>query len=105
MTITRAFQRGETVPIWAEVETWLGVAASPSQGLKVTITNPSGDIKPANGVAVAMTETPAASGKYVYYYASASDDEVGWWRYKVVSQDGTGATAKYTTTWGGFRLE
>lgn len=166
MTITRAFQRGETVPIWAEVRTWLDVAASPSEGLTVAITDPNegkvgeitvsasasftvgllvtGGTSGATGrvcvkvdgttlllcqvtgtwesaeaitdtstgsstttsalTNVSMTETPGSSGNYVYYYASQSYDVVGWWRYKVTSQD-SAAAPKYTVTWGGFKLE
>ena len=45
MTKTRVFQRGETIPIWAEIKTWAGVLESPDQGVKLTITDPNRAIK------------------------------------------------------------
>lgn len=44
-TKVRKFQRGETVPIWAEIKTWAGVYDSPDQGVKITITDPDGQVK------------------------------------------------------------
>lgn len=99
--IRRNWQRGETVPIWATVEV-AGVATNPDQGVKVTVTSPiTGTEVIAAGV---MTQT-GATGRYVYYWNTDADDEVGWYKAKGLAQDGTGDTAKVTIEYGGFQLE
>lgn len=97
----QVFQRPETVPIWAEIKNWAGAYADPTHGVTlVHLTNPKGVKKAEN-----QTMTKSETGKYVYYYASQANDELGWWRYQTKSQDGTGATAKYTITDGSFELK
>jgi len=94
------FQAGETVVIWAHIKDWEGVATTPDNGVKVTLTDPAGTVKVNN---LAMDESSA--GELVYYYNSQSDDIKGWWRYYCKSQDGTGDEAKYVITEGSFELK
>lgn len=100
MARVRRFQRGETVPVWADIKTWAGVYSSPDQGVKVTITDPDGTVQVD---AVAMTED--ATGKFVYYHLSTTADTVGWWRVRCKAQDGLLVDAKYIVADGGFYLE
>lgn len=94
------FQAGETVGIWCHIKDWEGVATSPDNGVKMTLTNPEGTVKVNN-----LAMTPNATGEFVYYYNSASDDVKGWWHYSCKSQDGTGAEVKYVITEGSFELK
>lgn len=96
----RAFQRGETIEVYAEVKDQDGVYTDPTSGIYVTITNPSGTVKVDN---VAMTKI--TTGKYQYYYRSAADDVLGWWQARGKSLDGSGATLITTITDGGFVLK
>jgi hypothetical protein len=78
-----------------------GTLIDPSNGVTlIYLKNPSGTIKAEN-----KSMTKSEPGKYVYYYNSASDDETGWWIYQVKSQDGTGDSAKYSVSEGGFELK
>jgi len=107
--ITTVFQRGESVPIWAENKDWDGNYTNPSAGIKVTLWEPDGTLA-KDGVDdiddTAMgKETSPRSGIYVYYYDSAADDPVGWWRYFCKAVDGVGDDARTTITYGGFELK
>jgi len=93
------FQRGETIPVWVEVQDWDDAYVDPT-AVKVTIIDSKGVVK-VN--AAAMTKD--AIGKYVYYYNSVATDETGWWRASADIIDGVGAGAKVTITPGGFNLE
>lgn len=95
----RNFQRPETVPIWAYI-LLEDVKSDPSEDVLITITDPNGTAKLIDGV---MTKN--ATGEYVYYWNSSTDDVVGWYKIKVVAVDGVGELAKTTVTYGGFRLE
>lgn len=101
MAIRRDWQRGETVPIWAEVrlET-TGALYNPDQGVVLTVTDPSG-----TAVITAQAMTLYSTGIYVYYWNSEATSVVGWYRAKGTAQDGTGATAKVTIENGGFNLQ
>ena len=103
MTIRRDWQRGETVPIWAEVKlVSTGALYSPDQGVLIYIYDPDGTVLPGvNGEA--MTED--GIGMYVYYHNTADDDDTGWYRAKGKAQDGTGGTAKVTIENSGFNLQ
>jgi hypothetical protein len=96
---TEVFDREGTVEIWAYFER-NGAYTTPDQGVKITITDPTG-IKKVD--AAAMTES--ATGKWVYYYTPASDAELGWWRYYCLGQDGTGTSAKYGKIHGSFEVK
>lgn len=100
MTRTRKFQTGETVPVWVEVKDWDGNYVNPSEGVKITITDPDGDVQ-VDGLAM----TPSATGKYVYYYLTTTASVVGWWKARGRAQDGTGSSARYVVSDGGFELE
>ena len=39
---TQVFQRGESVPCWAENKTWVGALTNPTEGIKITIKKPDG---------------------------------------------------------------
>ena len=64
----QVFQRGETVPIWAEDKNWAGVLIDPSTGIKVVITDPDekvvGDISVISSAdfTVGLTVTGGTSG-------------------------------------------
>ena len=96
----KVFQRPETIGLWAYIKDWEGVYTTPDNGVKITLTDPKGTVK-VN--AQAMTESTA--GKLYYYYTSVVDDEPGWWRFRCISQDGTGNETKYTIVDGVFHLE
>ena len=100
MTTVRKFQIGETVPIWCETKTWAGAAASPDQGIKVTVVDPDGTTQVDES---AMTESE--TGVFVYYFTPESSDPLGWWRVRCLGQDGLASSAKYTQGDGGFTLE
>jgi hypothetical protein len=94
------YQRGDTIPIWLEVMDWQGNHVDPTHGVTlVHLTSPK-SVKKAENQAMTKIET----GKYVYYYASQSGDETGWWRYQIKTQDGSGFDAKYTISEGSFEL-
>lgn len=93
-------KRGATIAIWAEVRDWAGALVSPSDGVKLTVTDPKGTVK-VDAQAMAESET----GKFVYYYNSQASDELGWWPCQAKGQDGSGAGAKYTIKTGSFLLQ
>ena len=107
---TQIFQRGESVPCWAE--NWFqGSLTNPSQGIKISIWKPdktfakydTGENGEADIKDIAMTLS--VTGKYVYYYQSHDDDTVGkWWHFKCVAVDGSGEDAKKVITHGSFKL-
>ena len=90
------YERGSTIPIWS-FNTQDGAATSPSEGVKVTITDSAGTEQVTS---TAMTEDE--TGDFVYYYTTTSSSAVGTWYYSCLSQDGTGATAKYLKKSGSF---
>jgi len=99
--VTRHWQRGDTVPIWAEIrDPDTNDLTDPSEDVKLSLTDPSGTVKVDN-----QTMTKSAVGKYVYYWTSSASDAIGWYKAKVTVQDGTGAGAKYVIEYGGFILE
>jgi len=69
---TDVYQRGETVPCWAENRNWAGVYTNPDGGIKITLRDPDGaiaiDVDESDIDDTAMTESE--TGKYVFYYAS-----------------------------------
>lgn len=75
MTI-QVFQRGETVPTWAEDRNWLGVLIKPTAGIKVTIKDPDGvlakdyDETDIDDKAMTLDPDEVAKYKYVFYYNS-----------------------------------
>lgn len=103
MTIRRDWQRGETVPIWAEVKlVSTGALHSPSEGVVLYVYDPDGAVlSTINGEAMDEDST----GMYVFYWNSPADADVGWHRARGKAQDGTGATAKITIENGGFNLQ
>ncbi len=110
---TQVWQKGETIPIWAEVRNSAGLY-NPTGGVKITIKKPDGTAaKDAEGADItdkAMGKTtPPEDGKYVYYYDSRAkgeppvDDPSGWWHYFCEAIDGAGE-ARITITYGSFRI-
>jgi len=99
MVVTNKFQRGETVPIYAEHKDWDNEYQDPSTSIKVTVTNPKAVVK-----VTAEAMEKLEKGKYVYYYNSAADDETEDWKYVVISIDGSGDSARTTETHGAFIL-
>lgn len=72
---TEVFQRGESVPIWAENRKWDGTLTDPTQGVKITLKDPDGVLaKDATGAdiddKVMGKETTPRDGIYVFYYDS-----------------------------------
>jgi len=71
MTI-QVFQRGESVPCWAEDRNWAGSLIDPTQGIKITLKDPDGaiakDVDEAD-IDDKVMENPE-QGKYVFYYNS-----------------------------------
>ena len=111
---TRVYQKGETIPIWAEVRNLAGVLYNPTVGVKITIKKPDGtaakDAEDADITDKAMgKETTPRDGIYVYYYDSRAkgdppvDDPSGWWPYFCKAIDGAGE-ARITITHGSFKL-
>ena len=72
-TTVQVFQRGETVPIWAETKNAAGEFFNPTPaGIKVTLRDPDGamakDVDESDIDDKAMAQ--AATGKFVFYYNS-----------------------------------
>jgi hypothetical protein len=69
---TQIFDRGESVPIWAENKNWAGTLTDPTGGIKVTLKDRGGVLaKDYDGSDIddkAMTKDDV--GKYVFYYNS-----------------------------------
>lgn len=103
----QVFQRGETVPIWAENRNWAGVLTDPTAGIKITLYKPDGvlakDYDDTDITDKPMTKD--ADGKYVFYYKSATANPIGWWRYFCKAVDGTGDAAKTVISYGSFELK
>jgi hypothetical protein len=90
------YERESTIPIWSF--NFVGTTAtSPSEGVTITITDADGTAQVTDA---AMTEDE--TGDFVYYYTTTSSSAVGTWYYSCLSQDGTGATAKYLKKSGSF---
>jgi len=95
----QVFLRGATICIEAFFKDWEGQPVSPSEGAKVTITDPEETVK-----VNAQAMTPEATGQFAYYYTPPEDAEKKWWHILVVGQDGTGDGAKYTKKDASFKL-
>lgn len=93
------FQRGETVPLWAEVKDQSGNYVDPTS-VKLTLVKPDGTDVFAN-----QDMVKSVTGKFVYFWNSTSDSDVGWYTAKGKTTDGTGEEAKVTIENGGFTLE
>jgi len=96
----QVFLRGATVCILAYFKNWAGAATSPSEGAKVTVTDPKEAVK-----VNAQAMTPEEEGVLLYEYTPPSDAEKGWWNVLAVGQDGAGGGAKYTKKTGSFELK
>lgn len=72
MSNTQVFQRGEVIPIWAEIRNWAGTLIEPSQGIVVTLKDPDDVLaKEKDGDDIDEVEMAmSVAGKYVYYYYS-----------------------------------
>ena len=93
------YQRGETVPIHADVQDWDDAYVDPTS-IVIDVWDVSGT-KKVTAQAMSKLET----GKYVYYYTSLAADEEGWWRSMATITDGSGAGAKVTMRPGSFKLQ
>ncbi|MBA7577598.1 hypothetical protein ES708_19451 [subsurface metagenome] len=105
---TQVFQRGETVPIWAETRNPAGELFNPTPaGIKVTLKKPDGtlakdyDESDIDGKPMSQTSI----GKFVFYYKSAAADPPSWWHYWCEAVDGTSDAAKTVITHGSFELK
>jgi len=98
--MNQIFHRREVVPIIVTVKNWLGAGVNPSQGVLITIYKPDGTI----AVEDEAMDPLGDDGEYIYYYYSAIDDPVDWWRYVAVPTDGTGDTTKRVPVDGSFKL-
>ena len=72
---TQVFQRGESVPCWAENRKWDGTLTNPTQGIKITLKDPDGVLaKDVDGTDIddepMDKETTPRDGIYVFYYNS-----------------------------------
>lgn len=70
---TQVFQRGETVPLWAETKNAIGEHFNPTPaGIKVTLRDPDGVLaKDVAGTDIDNTAmAQSTTGKFVYYYNS-----------------------------------
>jgi len=102
---TTTFQRGETVPCWAVVKDKDKELVDPSQGVIITLTEPDGTIaKDGEDDIEDIAMTKSETGKYVYYYDSATDDPVKHWNFYCKAIDGEGDGERTTITHGGFKL-
>jgi len=98
--IMRTFQRPETVPLWAEIRNMDKELRDPSEPVLITIRDPEFDKVIEEG-----TMTKHSTGMYFYHWTSALTDDPGWYKYRVVVQDGKGAAAKVTVELGSFQLQ
>ena len=104
---TQVFQRGETVPMWAETRNAAGELFNPTPaGIKITLKKPDGTIAKddAEDDIDEATMTQTSVGKFVYYYKSIATDPIGWWHYLCKAVDGSGDDAKTVITHGSFKL-
>lgn len=99
MTIRRNWQRPETVPIWAEIRV-AGVLTNPSEPTLLTVSLPTGV-----ALLTDVTMDNDSVGMFVYFWTSLLASIAGWYKTKVVAQDGTGAGAKVTVEYSGFYLQ
>lgn len=72
---TQVFQRGESVPCWAENRNWAGTPINPTGGIKITLKDPDGvlgiNVDDADIDDTVMSkETTPRDGIYVFYYNS-----------------------------------
>lgn len=93
------YHRGQTVPIFAENRDWDEALQAPTQGVKITITNPAGETVIAD---MAMASTKY--GLYEYYWNSPATASLGWYDYQCTAVDGSGGTARTTIQDGAFQL-
>lgn len=102
MTRRRDWQRGETVPIWAECKlVSTGALYDPDQGVTLTVTCKESGVVVVNGLAM----TKDSVGMYVYYYNTDTDNVISWYKCDGKAQDGSGDSAKVTIEHGGFNLQ
>jgi predicted RecA/RadA family phage recombinase len=108
----RKYQRGETVPCWADDKTWLGAALDPSQGIKITITEPEdpdtgvagvvkvGDLSvvASDSFAVGLVVTGATSGATGYIFSKPDATTLRLQRVTGVFQSGEVITDTATGT-------
>ena len=99
MSNVNVYQAGETVGIWSYIRDWDGVYTSPDQGVKVTLTDPTGTV-----ILNAVAMTPLEAGKFYYLYNTTAASPLGWWRYFCKSQDGLAPDDFYVINSGGFQL-
>lgn len=99
MTIRRNWQIPETVPIWAEIKV-AGALVNPSEPVLLTVSKPDGTV-----LINSVTMENDSMGMYVYFYTTTGVDVAGWFKTKVVAQDGTGDNARITIEYGGFFLQ
>lgn len=95
----RTWQQSETIPIKALCYDEDDALSSPNQGMLITITDPNG-----TEVITDTAISEESTGDFRYNYTLASSAPVGWWRYKVVAQNGTGANAVYVVSDEGFMV-
>ena len=82
-------ERGETIICSVDVRDVNNALYSPSAGMKITITNPSGtDVVDDQ----AMTNTGGATGKYHYDWQAPADAVTGTYEVEYVATDGTRIT-------------
>lgn len=68
------------------------------------ITDADGGASDTASVLEDATMALSETGKFVYYYTTASDAPLGWWRAKCTAKDGA-VDVRYMIANGGFRLE
>jgi len=97
---TEVYQRPETVPIHCEDKNWQGTYIDPSHGITIDIFKPDGT-KVVDG----QNMEKVATGKYVYYHNTSTDDPAGWYSYSCKAVDGSGDTARTVIVNGSFELK
>jgi len=93
------FNQGETVTLWAETRNQSDTLTAPSEGIKVTITDPDGTEQVTEG-AMSTDDT----GIYYYYYTIGASATLGFWQARYKAQSGTGGSARLTYVDGGFEV-
>jgi len=98
--IRRDWQRGETVPIWAEVKLTSNGALYDPEAIILYLYDEA-DATIVDGEAMVYD----SQGMYVYYHQTAIDAILGWYRAKGKVTDGSGETLRVTLENGGFNLQ
>ena len=85
------FKAKATVRIIAYVYNDAGALANPTGSIKITITDPDGEVQvPSEGNGDDdMTQQDSTTGVYEYYYKTKTSTTKGWWHGQVVVIDGT----------------